>query len=204
MQRWLKGRLVRGEDAWLFAFDDGRVLPLSQLSSGSKELMPLFSVLEMYEYQRPLTPGIEEPVGPQSWFIFDDFFIEEPEGHIFPDMQKELVRYFAELSNTASLRPHFTITTHSPYILSSFNNLLQAWQVGMSGPDATKKEVAALIDERYWIDPKDFKAYSIHDGQLESIMDEETGLINGTYLDGVSDEIGSQFDELLRIGYAKA
>src|SRR5271165_1666862 len=98
MRRYLKGNLVRGDDSWLFAFDDGRVLPVSELSSGSKELLPLFSVLEMYEYQRPpifreIGAGFDSP----SSFIFDDFFIEEPEGHIFPDMQQELVRYFAEL-----------------------------------------------------------------------------------------------------------
>jgi len=139
----------------------------------------------------------------QSALNFDDFFIEEPEGHIFPDMQQELVRYFTELANSDQLQPHFTITTHSPYILSSFNNLLEAWQVAASKPEA-KGEVAKLIDERYWVRPSDFKAYCIHDGKLDSIMDEETGLINGKYLDGVSSEIGSQFDELLRIGYVEA
>jgi hypothetical protein len=107
------------------------------------------------------------------------------------------------LANEVDFELHFTITTHSPYLLSAFNNLLEAWQVAATKPDA-KDEVANLIEERYWIKPSDFKAYCIHDGNLESIMDEETGLINGNYLDGVSNEIGSQFDELLRIGYVEA
>lgn len=204
MRRYLEGNLVRGEDMWQFAFDDGRILPLSELSSGSKELLPLFSVLEMYEFQRPSTSSqIRAGIGSPSWYRFDDFFIEEPEGHIFPDMQQELVRYFAEMANSDQLLPHFTITTHSPYILSSFNNLLEAWQVAATKPGA-KDAVAKLIEERYWIRPSDFKAYCIHDGKLESIMDEETGLINGNYLDGVSNEIGSQFDALLRLGYVEA
>ena len=107
------------------------------------------------------------------------------------------------MANEPILDASWVITTHSPYILSSFNNLLEAWQVAANKPDG-KNEVAKLIDERYWIKPSDFKAYCIHDGKLESIMDEETGLINGNYLDGVSSEIGSQFDELLRIGYVEA
>jgi len=35
-------------------------------------------------------------------------------------------------------------------------------------------------------------------------MDEETGLINGQYLDAISNKIGGDFDALLRIGYAKS
>jgi hypothetical protein len=106
------------------------------------------------------------------------------------------------LANDHLLDFSWVITTHSPYTLSSFNNLLEAWQVATARPDA-KNEVEKLIEERYWIKPSDFKAYCIHDGKLESIMDDETGLINGNYLDGVSSEIGSQFDELLRIGYVE-
>jgi hypothetical protein len=107
------------------------------------------------------------------------------------------------MANDPMLSFEWVITTHSPYILSSFNNLLEAWQVAAAKPNA-KDEVVKLIEERYWIKPSDFRAYCIHDGKLESIMDEETGLINGNYLDGISNEIGGQFDELLRIGYVKA
>lgn len=194
IRRHLKGEVRRGEDGWQFAFDDGRVLPLSQLSSGAKELLPLLTVLEAYEQLRPTF--LSEA---HSRFLrFDDFFIEEPESHIFPDMQRELVRYFTELTNADRLKPHFTITTHSPYILSAFNNLIFAGQLGQD--KGLKKKIK--IDERYWIEPGSFRAYSIHDGKLESILS-DTGLINGEYLDGVSESIGNEFDELLRLEYGK-
>jgi len=64
--------------------------------------------------------------------------------------------------------------------------------------------VNEIIPEKYWVKPGDFKAYSIHDGKLQSIMDTETGLINGEYLDAISNKIGGDFDALLRIGYAKS
>jgi hypothetical protein len=202
MQDHLKGSLLRGEDAWLFAFEDGRILPLSNLSSGSKELLPLFSVLEMYESQRPSSvfdsdnrPGIDTP----SWINFDDFYIEEPESHIFPDMQQIVVRYFAELANSERLRPHFTITTHSPYILSSFNNLIEAGQIAKTKPDL-KSEIAKIIPEQYWVKEGDFKAYAIENGELKSILN-ESGFIEGNYLDQVSEVIGNEFDELLRLEY---
>jgi hypothetical protein len=200
----LQGELIRGGESWMFAFSDGRVLPLNLLSTGSKELLPLLCALEMYAYRRrEITLDDQYTSSPEDTARFDEFFIEEPEAHIFPKKQYEIVQYFAEMVNNESLKPAISITTHSPYILSSFNNLLEAWQVVATKPDA-KGEVAKLIDERYWIKPSDFKAYCIHDGKLESIMDEETGLISGNYLDSVSDTIGGEFDELLRLGYVEA
>ena len=200
----LQGELIRGGDSWQFAFSDGRVLPLNFLSTGSKELLPLLCALEIYAYRRrEITLDDQFEANSEDGYRFDEFFIEEPEAHIFPKKQYEIVQYFADIVNDELLKPAITITTHSPYTLSSFNNLLEAWQVAVERPDA-KNEVEKLIEERYWIKPSDFKAYCIHDGKLESIMDEETGLINGNYLDGVSNEIGSQFDELLRIGYVEA
>jgi hypothetical protein len=200
----LDGELVRGGDSWLFLFSDGRLLPLNFLSRGSKELLPLLCALEMYSYHRlEIVNSDEFNLPTEDLARFDEFFVEEPEAHIFPKKQYEIVQYFAEFANAIDIGSALTITTHSPYILSSFNNLLEAWQVAASKPEA-KGEVAKLIDERYWVRPSDFKAYCIHDGELDSIMDEETGLINGKYLDGVSSEIGSQFDELLRIGYVEA
>jgi hypothetical protein len=204
ISKYLNGDLVSWQDGWMLAFRDGRFLPLSHLSSGSKETLPILAVLDYYEHQRRQSGNLpsQELYG-QKLYSSDDFTIEEPEASVFPQTQYELVREFAALANEVDFQPHFTITTHSPYILSSFNNLLEAWQVASAKPDA-KNEVAKLIEERYWIKSSDFKAYCIHDGKLESIMDEETGLINGNYLDGVSNEIGSQFDELLRIGYVEA
>jgi hypothetical protein len=130
-------------------------------------------------------------------------YLEEPETGIFPKTQYDIVKLLAWFANDPVLSFEWSITTHSPYILSSFNNLLQAWQVGSAVSEAARRRVERLIDQRYWIDPCVFRAYCIADGKLESIMDEDTSLIDGKYLDSVSNEIGAQFDELLRIGYAK-
>jgi hypothetical protein len=203
-QHYLEGKLVRGEDAWKFAFDDGRVLPLGELSSGSKELLPLLSVLEMYEFQRPATGAqIRVGIGPESWYRFDDFYIEEPEGHVFPGTQRELVRYFTELANSDQLHARITVTTHSPYILSAFNNLIEASQAARNNPKL-HDEVTKVIPEQYWIREGDFKAYAIEDGLLKTIVAEDTGLISTNYLDSVSETIGAEFDELLRLGYVES
>lgn len=192
---YLKGDVIRGKEEWIFAFEDGRVLPLNELSSGAKEILPLLAVLEAYEQLRPTFLSKSY----SGSLKFDDFFIEEPESHIFPDMQQELVRYFVELANAERLRPRFTITTHSPYILSAFNNLIEAGQAARNNPKL-RDEIAKIVPERYWVKEGDFRAYSIHDGKLESILS-ESGFIDGNYLDQVSEVIGNEFDELLRLEY---
>ena len=197
----LKGEPKRGGNSWLFVFDDGRILPLSHLSSGSKQLFALFSVLETYEKQRPETmAGIHEGYSPPESVCYDEFFIEEPEADIFPETQYELVRYFAELAKNRDLKPTFTITTHSPYILSAFGNLLKAGKVGAQSAEhhaAVEKTVA----EKYWIKNSDFAAYKIENGVLISIFDKDTGQIDGDYLDDVSTDIAEEFGQLLEIQY---
>jgi hypothetical protein len=203
MQHYLGGGLEQGEDEWRFVFDDGRIVSLSNLSSGSKELLPLFCALEMYEHQRPNTQAqINNRLVPGDTYRSDDFYIEEPEGHIFPDMQQHLVRYFAELANSDQFHPHFTVTTHSPYILSAFNNLIEAGQVARTKPEL-KDEVAKIIPEQYWIKEGDFKAYAIEDGKLKSILN-ESGFVEGNYLDQVSETIGDEFDRLIKLEYDHA
>jgi len=125
--------------------------------------------------------------------------VEEPEGHVFPSTQYELMRLFSWLHNEDYFRFSWVITTHSPYILTSFNNLIEAGQVARSKPEL-KQEVAKIIPEQYWIKEGDFKAYAIEDGKLQSILN-ESGFIEGNYLDQVSEVIGNEFDELLRLEY---
>jgi hypothetical protein len=208
MERIAGGKVVIRGNTPDFESLDHRTLPLSMLSSGTQELLPLFNVLSRFAYSYEHESVLIESSG-GSQVAYRPvrkrplLYLEEPEAHIFPSTQYELVQLFSWMANDPMLSFEWVVTTHSPYILSSFNNLLEAWQVAAAKPNA-KDEVAKLIEERYWIKPSDFRAYCIHDGKLESIMDAETGLINGNYLDGISNEIGSQFDELLRIGYVEA
>lgn len=191
----------------LFKSDDDRYLPLHLLSSGTQELLPLVNVLRRMAYEQESIEVMayatyEPPRKDAAVRTRSLIYLEEPEAHVFPKTQYDLIKVFAWLANDPLLDFSWAITTHSPYTLSSFNNLLEAWQVAAAKPEA-KDEVAKLIDERYWIKPSDFRAYCIHDGKLESIVDEETGLVSANYLDSVSETIGGEFDELLRLGYVE-
>ncbi len=187
---------------------DDREIPLTLLSSGTQELLPLLNVLEQMatrQRDRILFPRSNSLPGMEGHIVISKgwIYLEEPETSVFPSTQYDLVRLFAHLSNERILDFSWVITTHSPYILSAFNNLLEAWQVGHMNSeraDQTRK----IIDEKYWVNPEEFRAYAIEDGVLTTIMAKDTGLISSNYLDSVSETIGAEFDELLRIGYVEA
>jgi hypothetical protein len=204
LKSFLSGDLVYFPDGPSVSFSDGRLLPINFLSSGSKEMLAILAVLDLYEYRRRSSgpDWLSQELYGDRLYVYDELTIEEPEASVFPQSQYDFVREIAALSNESGFQPHFTITTHSPYILSGFNDLIEAGRLGAE--TALSKEVNEIIPEKYWVKPGDFKAYSIHDGKLQSIMDTETGLINGEYLDAISNKIGGDFDALLRIGYAKS
>jgi hypothetical protein len=185
-----------------FLSPDGRNLPFSAVSSGTLELLPMFNALDQLAcfqediYARSATTK-RSPIADVSDHS-PRIYLEEPEAHIFPKTQYELVKLFSQLANDPILSFDWVIDTHSPYILSSFNNLIYAGQLGQD--ERFKKKIK--IDERFWVEPGTFKAYSIHDGKLEPILS-DSGLINGEYLDSVSETISNEFDEMLRLDYGK-
>jgi predicted ATP-dependent endonuclease of OLD family len=124
------------------------------------------------------------------------FFIEEPELNLFPEAQKELVNYLVE--NSVSYGHTILLTTHSPYILTSLNNLMYAYEVGVDKPD----EVNKVINKKYWINPEDVSAYRLlADGTAKKIIttSEDGTLIDADEIDEVSRDINKDFDELIRV-----
>ncbi len=190
----LKGRVVKEDSRLLFeSIEDGRRRPFEILSSGTLELLPIFNILAQVAKKAgdPIHPSMPSPsVGM--------VFTEEPELSAFPETQYQTAKLITTLAKAEFLWKSYAITTHSPYFLSAFNNLILAGQLGHDA--RLRKKIK--IDPRFWVEPGTFRAYSIHDGKLESILS-DSGLINGEYLDSVSETIGNEFDELLRLEYGK-
>lgn len=166
---------------------DGRKVNLSSASSGQQEILPLTIIVRSLF---KLTDLEDERV----------LFIEEPEAHLFPTAQKRIVQLLARLFNTKERQFQIFITTHSPYILSSFNNLLQAGKTISENPDK-KQEVFKVIPESEVLLPESFFAYSLAKGIQTRLLDEETKLIPQSALDGVSDELAIEFGKLLDIEF---
>lgn len=200
----LKGKVINKNGRMLFqSLEDSRERPFEILSSGTLELLPIINSLSRLIEQASLLPhSPDKNIDPRGVL-----FVEEPELSIFPSTQYGLIRCLAWMVNTAQLNMSYAITTHSPYILTAFNTLIEAWRAG--NKPGKREQVAAIIPEHFWVSENDFAAYSISNGVLTSIFEKETegkegsGLIDGNFLDSVSDQMGSDFEKLLDIEYAR-
>ncbi|TPG64583.1 AAA family ATPase [Hymenobacter nivis] len=154
---------------------------LYEAASGIQSVTPLLVLLEH------LSNDTEQP---------QSFIIEEPELNLYPTAQQGLLNWLVEKCTKGE--NDLTITTHSPYILSSCNLLLEAYKVAQLRPDL-EEEIAAIVPKACWLNPDEFAAYYVTDGTVKPITDERTHLIGGNELDAVSGDISDRFRKLLRL-----
>jgi hypothetical protein len=126
--------------------------------------------------------------------------VEEPEAHLFPDAQEQISRLVSLLRHNAAQEVKFVITTHSPYMLAAFNNLIKADNIVRQKP-GLKDAVCKEIPESMHINIERFSAYSLKDGRAENIIDKETNLIDANTIDGVSESIMETFNALQDIEF---
>ncbi|MFK7949119.1 MAG: AAA family ATPase [Saprospiraceae bacterium] len=186
IEKILKGKYQISNNYERLILENGKSIPLSDASSGQQEairiLQDLFLlILDNRKFLR---------------------IIEEPEAHLFPIAQKELIELLA-LAVNYQPENQLIIATHSPYILTVFNNLLFANRVVEKNPDA-KAEVEAIVEEDFWLKAEDFSAYALgrdddDDLYCRSIVNEKTGMIAQNYLDEVSEILGARFQALFDI-----
>ena len=89
-------------------FDDGRILPLTQLSDGQRGLMALAADIAWRAVQLNLAWGREAPKKVEGVVLIDEIDL-----HLHPRWQRSAVRNLI----TAFPRLQFVITTHSPQVL---------------------------------------------------------------------------------------
>ncbi len=180
----LVGKHKRENDKDYIIHKDKRKIELSFASSGQQEVLPLAIIFEKYNKVMHRSGGTT-------------FYIEEPEAHLFPSAQKSIVELIAAVYNNSIGNLQFVITTHSPYILSAFNNLLQAGHLRDEGKN--EKEIEKIVSKFSIIKPKELNAFEMRDGKLINLIDEEFGLITATTLDKASEDISKEFDALLNL-----
>ena len=186
----LKGDYRIDSSGEKLVLENGESISLKDASTGQKEVIRIIQdlVLCILENENSLR------------------IIEEPETHLFPVAQKQLIELLVYMKNF-NPNNQIIITTHSPYILTVFNNLLFASRVIAKAPQS-ETEVNAKIPKVFHVDPNDFAAYSlgnssdIESNYCEEIFSKETGLIDQNYLDIVSEILGDEFNYLYSL-YAK-
>ena len=108
--------------------------------------------------------------------------IEEPEAHLFPIAQKNVVSLISLMVNSTDSRA--IITTHSPYILTSLNILLYSDKIE-NGP---KSKGTVVIAKNLRVNYKTFAAFKLENtrsglSSMENLLDEESHMISTDYID---------------------
>jgi hypothetical protein len=163
---------------------DGRAVLLGFASSGQREVLPILKMLAFllgsgFDQQRPTV------------------YLEEPETHLFPESQIRIINLISAIFKRVE-KLQGVITTHSPYVAASLNNLLYAGQLA-SRNAALHKAVGALVPEACWLKSDEFRAYRFGEGRVTSAIDPETRLLQADVIDSASDETGSVFDRLVEL-----
>lgn len=167
-------RYRNGEEQ--IVLDNGKYVKMNFSSSGQQECVWILNLLFYYLLQsKPYM-----------------FIIEEPESHLFPESQKYITEFIALVSNCGH---SVLVTTHSPYVLGTLNNLLYAHDVGKQNVS----EAGKIIPESFWLDYRRFDSWFVKEGSIENCMDMEIHMIQNERIDEISKVINYDFDELLKL-----
>lgn len=167
-------RNVDGEER--LQVSENRYVKINFASSGQQEAVWILNVIFYYLLNNRKTY----------------FIIEEPESHLFPNAQKLMAEFIAIARNKN--RNHMFITTHSPYILGTINNLLYAGKISAV---VDQTDLEKIVSEDKWIAFADMSAYFVDHGQVFSCTDDEFEAIENEIIDGASENINRDYDEMV-------
>lgn len=169
-------RYVDGEERLYLDFY--KYVKINFTSSGQQEIVWVFNLLFYYLLED------------RKVFLI----LEEPESHLYPESQQTIGEVLALFCNEGNAE---LLTTHSPYMLGTFNYLLLAGQVSDYQADTLKE----TLHKRYWIKPDFAAAYYVHDGEMEDAMDTEDNmpLIDNSLIDGASRRINQISDSIIEL-----
>jgi predicted ATP-binding protein involved in virulence len=187
VEKTLCGKHIYEKGKDLLEITDGRRVGIANCSSGQQETLPLAIILATLPFLSAYsTPG-------------RTVYIEEPEAHLFPSAQRNIIELISTVFNARQEHLQFFITTHSPYVLTAINNLLQAGLLYKESSPELLEKLRNIVPEYKSLLPADLAAYSLVNGNCKTIVCSETGLIDTNVIDAVSDELAIQFDELLNL-----
>jgi predicted ATPase len=164
---------------------NGKSYLLSEAASGMQTAIPVIIVLEYFSQSKEKK----------------SYTIEEPELNLFPTAQKALVEFFAE--KVLGCGHELVITTHSPYILTSLNNLLFASRIVEKYPDA-RNQLDNILSMKRFVSESQVCVYELlFDNKqvscTENSISKKTGVIPENILDRSSDCIMGTFNSLMGI-----
>lgn len=182
----LKGNYRNENGKESIMVDDKNAVSLGNASSGQQE-----SIRIIQDLIYVLCTGVDTTR-----------FIEEPEAHIYPEAQKLLIELMVLVANHCHTQ--MIVTTHSPYVLSTFNNMLYYTKVLKTHPSRREEleshflseTLNAANNEFLGIHAEGFEAYSLdpnREAYCQSIKDGRTGLIGDNFFDEETEKLNDDF-----------
>lgn len=120
------------------------------------------------------------------------FIIEEPESNLFPNAQKLMTEFIALAQNSGDNQ--IIITTHSPYILGTLNNLLFAKQIEDKVDPVSLDKIISIYKR---IDFKSFSAYYMENKRIKDCRDIDNYSIKTEVIESASENINGDYDRML-------
>ena len=167
-------RSVNGEERLLIS--DDHYVKINFASSGQQESVWILNVIFYYILHNKKTY----------------FIIEEPESHLFPNAQKLIAEFIAMAQNNG--QNGVFITTHSPYILGTINNLLYANKIASF---VNRSELQQIVASDKWISFEKISALYIEKGMIQECVDREFQAIRNEVIDGASEDINDDYDKMV-------
>jgi predicted ATPase len=177
---------INTKDTWYLETNDGRKVPLAKASSGQQEIVYVLMLLDKlnnfyYTYGK-----------------HHSIFIEEPSAHLFPSEQKQTLELIVQMFNSLKGNGNpvrFFITTHSPYVLNSLNNMLKKGALLKKYEDQTN-----MINNRVkipYLYSDEVSAYFINnDGCRENMLDDDKKYLSSEKISNISISINNDTVEL--------
>ena len=163
---------------------DHEEIKVTQASSGIQALIPLWVVFDGYTKKDTKTRK-------------ELIIVEEPELNLFPNNQVDLLNQMMIRINDSKCK--LVITTHSPYILSAMDNLILAFDVAKinKGDTCVSEKINNIIPSNCHVNFDNVSSYFFNDkGCVQSTLDYEYRCLGAEYIDGASNTLGLEFDDL--------
>jgi AAA15 family ATPase/GTPase len=172
----LKGSYIADKYNDYIRMQGSKDVKISYASSGQQEVIWLLNLLYAFAVEKRKCVII----------------IEEPETHLHPEAQYMLAKCIAAFSNYT--KSEVIVSTHSPYVLSSFNNLIYAGKCRQSSVEHNK--LNSIIHSESWLDPDTFSAYVLEQGEIRSIKDDDLAMIDIADLDAIASSQDTEYEQM--------
>jgi hypothetical protein len=179
-QEALGGRAERWGEQWKWRFSTGRQssqFDIDMASSGQRANWSLPYIAQtLFDLRQ--SGAVAQSV---------TLFVEEPEIHLHPSAQVEMVRILALL-----VREGFRVvlTTHSLNVIYALNNFMQASRLG----EAVEEEGVPEPEVR--LKPQDVSVYAFTQGKPRQLVDTEAAFIDERELGWVSEDLAAGLNRI--------